>query len=112
MELERRRQLEDLEEISRQDARLSAAARSMARHRIKAAKLEETRTAKADNDDSGNAASAAVGGGEGSSMSLATRHDHHRRRRKDSSSGVHGSNVNQDVGRHRRQFFQGGASCP
>lgn len=50
MELDRRLQLEQLEQISRQNKRLSASARSMARHRIKAAKLESeaARTTAAD----------------------------------------------------------------
>lgn len=90
-ELERRRQLEQLEQISRQDARLSASARSMARHRIKAAVLVAARKTAAEN------ASAAIAGGEGSSH------------RKDSSSfGARNSDANRLARRHQPQVFRGG----
>ena len=109
MELERQRQLEQLEQISRQDKRLSASARSMARHRVKAAKLEAeaARTAAADELSASAAAAAAAAaaeGGEGSSFSLA---GVGRPRRKGSSltsfdaPDLKDSKVNRLVRRHQ-----------
>lgn len=103
MELERRRQLEHLEEISRQDAILSASARSTAMHRVKAAKLEAAKTAAADSPNASLPVGGGGGGDEGPRMSLTMR-QHHRR---DSYSGARGLNINRLVGRHPRQAFRG-----